>query len=71
MDPPLRGQTFNRSSLAVNQAFHANLDMFSFPAQHYIAALLERGIRTLVYVGATDFICNWVRLSDPPQSPLN
>ena len=41
--------------------------MFSFPAHYYIAALLERGIRALVYVGATDYICNWVRL---PASPL-
>nr|VWO99947.1 Endochitinase 2 (EC (Chitinase 2) [Ganoderma boninense] len=60
VDPPVRGHTFNYSSRAVNQAFHANLDMFSFPAQFYIAALLERGIRTLIYVGATDYICNWM-----------
>lgn len=61
VDPYVRGPTFNWSSHAVNQAFHANLDMFSFPAHYYIAALLERGVRTLVYVGATDYICNWVR----------
>ncbi|KAM5543857.1 hypothetical protein V8D89_002474 [Ganoderma adspersum] len=60
VDPYVRGQTFNWSSRAVNQAFHANLDMFSFPAHYYIAALLERGIRALIYVGATDFICNWI-----------
>ena len=27
----------------------------------YVAALLERGVRVLVYVGANDWICNWVR----------
>ena len=68
VDPPLRGQTFNGSSRAVNQAFHENLDMFSFPAQYYIAALLERGIRTLIYVGATDYICNWVRILPSSES---
>ena len=31
-----------------------------------LRALLERGIRTLIYVGATDYICNWVRI--PPSS---
>lgn len=31
-----------------------------FPTQFYIAALLERGVRTLLYVGANDWICNWV-----------
>ncbi|KAF8178575.1 Alpha/Beta hydrolase protein [Mycena galopus ATCC 62051] len=28
--------------------------------QHYVAALLERGIRVLIYVGTYDWICNWV-----------
>ena len=32
----------------------------AFPAQLYIAALLERGVRVLIYVGANDWICNWV-----------
>ncbi|KAI1792225.1 serine carboxypeptidase [Ganoderma leucocontextum] len=63
VDPSVRGHTsFNWSSHTVNQAFAKNLDEFSFPAHYYIAALLERGIRTLIYVGATDYICNWVRL---------
>lgn len=30
------------------------------PAQYHVAALLERGIRVLVYVGKNDFICNHV-----------
>ena len=32
-----------------------------FPTQHYIAALLERGVRVLIYAGANDWVCNWVR----------
>ncbi|QRW13018.1 Serine carboxypeptidase [Ceratobasidium sp. AG-Ba] len=32
--------------------FHSN--------QHYIAGLLERGIKVLIYVGTYDYICNWV-----------
>ena len=30
------------------------------PTQHYIAALLERNIKVLIYVGKYDWICNHV-----------
>ncbi|KAI0077845.1 serine carboxypeptidase [Panus rudis PR-1116 ss-1] len=40
--------------------FERNIDFFKPFAQDYISALLERGVRTLIYVGANDFICNWV-----------
>ena len=30
------------------------------PTQHYVAALLERGIKVLIYVGKYDWICNHV-----------
>ena len=33
-----------------------------FPTQFYIGALLERGVRVLLYVGANDLVCNWVSL---------
>ncbi|KAI0069950.1 serine carboxypeptidase [Panus rudis PR-1116 ss-1] len=46
-------------SWKVNADFWANLDPM-FPTQPYISALLERGVRTLIYVGANDWICNWV-----------
>lgn len=26
----------------------------------HVGALLERGVRVLIYVGAYDFVCNWV-----------
>ncbi|KAM5543859.1 hypothetical protein V8D89_002476 [Ganoderma adspersum] len=60
VDPSVRGPNFKWNSDAVGQAFWETLDTSSFPAHYYIAALLERGIRTLIYVGATDFICNWM-----------
>ena len=60
VDPPRRGP-FNYHSTNVSSAFFATMDLWNFPAHYHIAALLERGIRVLVYVGQTDFICNWVR----------
>ncbi|RPD77060.1 alpha/beta-hydrolase [Lentinus tigrinus ALCF2SS1-7] len=35
-------------------------DFLSYRGEDYLAALLERGIRTLIYVGDTDWIANWV-----------
>lgn len=43
----------------VGQAFDASMDR-AFPTQLYISALLERNIKVLIYVGANDWICNWV-----------
>ncbi|KAI0328737.1 serine carboxypeptidase [Cubamyces sp. BRFM 1775] len=59
VDTAVRGN-FSRHSPTVSAAFWANLDHYAFPAQFYIGALLERGIRALIYVGATDYICNWI-----------
>ncbi|KAF5312209.1 hypothetical protein D9619_003688 [Psilocybe cf. subviscida] len=58
VDPSITG---NSSSAAwdVIQAFLDNMDEWR-PAQYHVAALLERGIRVLVYVGKNDFICNHV-----------
>ena len=44
----------------VQRAFERNADRYSFRAEQYIGALLERGVRVLVYVGVNDFVCNWV-----------
>ncbi len=30
------------------------------PTKDYVAALLERGVKVLIYVGSYDWICNWV-----------
>ncbi|KAJ1307942.1 hypothetical protein OPQ81_002019 [Rhizoctonia solani] len=43
----------------VGERFSASLDHFH-SNQWYIAGLLERGIRVLIYVGTYDWICNWV-----------
>ena len=51
---------FSGCNNEVNKIFYRSLDMV-FPAQFYIAALLERGVRALIYVGANDWSCNWVR----------
>ncbi|OSX56451.1 hypothetical protein POSPLADRAFT_1160107 [Postia placenta MAD-698-R-SB12] len=57
-DPSFTGN-FSGCSDAVGMAFYEADDSL-FPTQFYIAALLERGIRALIYVGANDWICNWV-----------
>jgi len=53
------GRNFSGCNNEVNARFHSVLDSI-FPSQYYISALLERGIRTLIYVGENDWICNWV-----------
>ncbi|PCH38417.1 serine carboxypeptidase [Wolfiporia cocos MD-104 SS10] len=58
VDPSLTAN-FSSCNMQVNSAFHAADDP-QFPTQYYIAALLERGVRALIYVGANDWICNWV-----------
>ena len=59
VDPSLTAN-FSTCNNDVGMAFGRAQD-FAFPAQLYIAALLERGVRALIYVGANDWICNWVR----------
>jgi carboxypeptidase C (cathepsin A) len=50
---------FSSCSNVVGSAFYASLDEFH-PTYLYVAGLLERGVRTLIYVGEYDWICNWV-----------
>ncbi|KAH9855497.1 serine carboxypeptidase [Lenzites betulinus] len=59
VDPAKRGQ-FAHISRKVYDAFMGNSDWFGWPANMYLAALLERGVRALVYVGQSDYICNWI-----------
>ncbi|KAJ7129023.1 serine carboxypeptidase [Mycena crocata] len=58
VDPSLTSN-FSSCSNTVGYAFSARLDGFR-NTQHYVAALLERGVRVLIYVGNYDWICNWV-----------
>ncbi|KAJ3979316.1 Alpha/Beta hydrolase protein [Lentinula detonsa] len=43
----------------VGAAFDVTQDILH-SSQDYVAALLERGVRVLIYVGSYDWICNWV-----------
>lgn len=43
----------------MNQAFVASQDEYRL-SYHYVSALLERGVRVLIYVGKNDWICNHV-----------
>lgn len=43
----------------VGQAFATRLDFFH-PSQHHVAALLERGVRAMIFVGTNDWICNYL-----------
>ncbi|THV00557.1 alpha/beta-hydrolase [Dendrothele bispora CBS 962.96] len=40
--------------------FGSRLDKWAVPTQYYVAGLLERGIRVLIYAGTYDWQCNWV-----------
>ncbi|KZT70196.1 serine carboxypeptidase [Daedalea quercina L-15889] len=46
------GWDLNRRFMALQDEMH--------PTQYYLEGLLERGVRVLIYVGAYDFICNWI-----------
>ncbi|PFH46824.1 hypothetical protein AMATHDRAFT_68987 [Amanita thiersii Skay4041] len=59
VDSSLIGKNFSSCSTDVGLAFHNALDEYH-ETQHYITALLERGVRVLIYVGSYDWICNWV-----------
>ncbi|KAI0368897.1 serine carboxypeptidase [Pilatotrama ljubarskyi] len=58
VDPPARNYT--PVDMSLNRRFEQSGDFWSFPAEYHLAALLERGVRALLYVGATDWSCNWV-----------
>lgn len=51
---------FTSCSDAVSHNFVSHLDKWSHHTQDYVAALLERGIRVLIYAGTYDWQCNWV-----------
>lgn len=53
---------FTLCSSKIELAFNSALDS-AFPTQYYIEALLERGVKVLLYVGATDWACNWISVN--------
>ncbi|KAH9894182.1 peptidase S10 serine carboxypeptidase [Cubamyces lactineus] len=53
-------RNFTSCSSDVGRSFAAHLDKYAVPAQYYVAGLLERGVRVLIYAGTYDWQCNWV-----------
>ncbi|KAL4259153.1 Carboxypeptidase [Pleurotus pulmonarius] len=51
---------FSSCSSAVSAGFAAHMDKWHSPTQVYVAQLLERGVRILIYAGTYDWQCNWV-----------
>ncbi|KAF8510885.1 serine carboxypeptidase [Hysterangium stoloniferum] len=51
---------FSSCSNPVGTAFSSHLDEFSELTQYYVAELLERKVKVLLYIGTYDMICNWV-----------
>ena len=61
--------TFITHNAFVQARFERNADRVAFRAEDSIGALLERGVRVLLYVGVNDFVCNWVRCPCSPVVP--
>jgi carboxypeptidase C (cathepsin A) len=51
---------FTSCSRDVGANFNAHMDKWIVPSQYYVAGLLERGVRVLIYAGTYDWQCNWV-----------
>lgn len=51
---------FTPCSNDVGRNFDAHMDKWNVPTQYYVAGLLDRGIRVLIYAGTYDWQCNWV-----------
>ncbi|KAF4584580.1 hypothetical protein EYR38_001809 [Pleurotus pulmonarius] len=58
VDPSVTAN-FSSCSRSVTTAFGQTLDELH-PTVDYVAALLERNVRVLIYVGSYDWVCNWV-----------
>ena len=59
VDPSISNRNFSACSNDINAAFFNTMDEFH-ATQYYVASLLDRGVKALVYVGKYDWICNWV-----------
>lgn len=58
VDPKAQGN-FTLTAMDVGTTFIRNLDHVR-QTYHYVAALLERGVKILIYVGKNDWICNHI-----------
>ncbi|KIL59541.1 hypothetical protein M378DRAFT_169205 [Amanita muscaria Koide BX008] len=59
VDPVLSSLNFSSCDMDVNIAFTNALDEYH-QTKFYVSALLDRGVKALIYVGSYDWICNWV-----------
>jgi carboxypeptidase C (cathepsin A) len=50
---------FSSCDRTVGSSFGSTHDI-THTSKYHVAALLERGVRVLIYVGSYDWICNWV-----------
>ena len=53
-------QNFTSCSRDVGSRFASHMDKENTPTQQFIAELLARDVRVLIYAGTYDWICNWV-----------
>lgn len=51
---------FSSCSESVSYAFGSRGDILQPSTADHVGALLDRGVRVLIYVGEYDWICNWV-----------
>jgi len=58
VDPKAQGN-FTLAAMDVGTTFIGNLDHVH-QTYHYVAALLERGVKILIYVGKNDWSCNHI-----------
>ena len=59
VDPAVQGNFTSYKEVIQDDKTKA-LDL-AFPSSIYISALLQRGVRVLIYAGENDWVCNWVR----------
>ncbi|KAJ3574626.1 hypothetical protein NP233_g1633 [Leucocoprinus birnbaumii] len=59
VDSHFTGRNYTTCATDMTIRFFENLDYIQ-PTYPYVAALLERGVRVLAYVGDYDWMCNWV-----------
>ena len=51
---------FSLCSSVVGRNFVSHLDKWAHHTQDYVTALLDRGVRVLIYAGTYDWQCNWI-----------
>jgi len=58
--PALKNETIQFCNSDLFARFQASQDESRLHTSYFLENLLERGVKVLIYVGALDWICNWV-----------